>query len=485
MTDTNPRSSIRIVEAPSSQDKPTNQIPHTTPVTVFETFKVSYPEYKGNEQRFVAICKKINALVQQDRMEHRSLWDDFIIRHTMEYTQYLQTCALNAEDPLPYERFYRNEIEDPRFTKRIVTPKNLKEILGIGAQEDSMVSSQQQQHHHHPTQQPLTQQSPNQQRLFQRSLPYQPLNADLQDGSPIPAFKSSPKSTSVNASISKPPVLQPTVDLTNASDDEEPKQSMKRTRRSLPWEKSSQDVAPSPSPLRVPNLGNATSGHSLATSIKSMTKVPTSLNMSIPTGSSAKTDVSCSSPISPLPRTSSKIKPEFIRRTSQVGQRASKTPSKSASVSKPPSSDTGHASRDTRTSFSKGASFSKSITVNNEQQPIFAENPHHTQNETKKVSWKDPDNPFKQFAKAYTAIKPAKGNAFAMEQAKAVAAAKEKAKAKAKARDEVKQIVKEMEKAKEEKRGEEKTPTGSRGSSRGPRTRKPKHSNLNIVDWHL
>ena len=97
--------------------------------TLFEKFKQDYPEYMGNEKHFLTMCRKIDILVKQDRMEHRSLWDDFIIRQTMEYRQYLLRCSEQADDPMPYEKFYRDEIEEPHYTKRVVTPASLQEVI--------------------------------------------------------------------------------------------------------------------------------------------------------------------------------------------------------------------------------------------------------------------------------------------------------------------------------------------------------------------
>lgn len=96
---------------------------------VFLRFKAAYPDYLGTKEHFSGMCKRIHQLSQADRMEHKSLWDDFIVRHKTDYPQYCQRCMDNGEDPKPYERFYRDEIDEPEYTKRIVLPASLGKVV--------------------------------------------------------------------------------------------------------------------------------------------------------------------------------------------------------------------------------------------------------------------------------------------------------------------------------------------------------------------
>ena len=459
----NPQVFGQTVEVISPQKKLVDQPGLTTPVTVFERFKVAYPEYKGNEQRFVAICKKINALFQQDRMEHRSLWDDFIIRHTMEYSQYLQTCAENAEDPLPYERFYRNEIEDPRFTKRIVTPNTLKEILDIGDREDSVISTQQQQQRHlspqlHGTKSKhVLPQQPPQQHLLQSSR-----IAGLQSASPTPAFNSPPKPGPIAARSPKLPVPQATVDLTGDNDYEEPIRSPKKMRRSLPWKETTRDDSGSSSHTRGSSKPRGSiPAHPLSTPRGPTSKGLPAFKETRPANPGSKGGAANSSP---LPRTSIRLKPQFSPKFGQAAQESS-------------------------THVREGVTFSKPLTISDPQDPIALERDSgpdtknkmgektaeaaKPEDDTKKASWKDPDNPFKQFTKAYTSVRPAKGNSFAADKARA--------EVKDKARENVKNTVREMEKAKVQ----EKTNAKLDDVKVSSRPRKKVHGDLNILDWHL
>lgn len=111
--------------------------PSVTP-NLFDDFKATYPAYPGDMKHFAAICRKISQLVKDNRMEHQSLWDDFIVRHKIEYPGYLRRCAEEAEDAVPYEDFYQTEIEEPQYQKRVINRRNLEEALALVAQKPSV-----------------------------------------------------------------------------------------------------------------------------------------------------------------------------------------------------------------------------------------------------------------------------------------------------------------------------------------------------------
>lgn len=119
---------------------PLEKVKQKSPVqrqNVFDKFKKAYPAYSGDMKHFAAICRKISQLVQATRMEHQSLWDDFIVRHKIEYSQYLRRCAEEAEDAVPYEDFYQTEIEAPQYQKGVIGRRNLDEALALVAQKSS------------------------------------------------------------------------------------------------------------------------------------------------------------------------------------------------------------------------------------------------------------------------------------------------------------------------------------------------------------
>lgn len=108
-------------------------------ITIFDRFKLSYSEYSGNMQHFTAICSKLQKRVDAGRGLHQALWDDFILRHKIEYANYLQDCANKAEDPMPYDKFYEDEIDGARFINQVVTRKTLHEALALPPSNEKKV----------------------------------------------------------------------------------------------------------------------------------------------------------------------------------------------------------------------------------------------------------------------------------------------------------------------------------------------------------
>lgn len=143
---TEPASLDVPVPVTSMVTQPPNSVPMegtqgivpSAPASIYERFRAAYPAYSGDMKHFVAICRKISILLKSNRMEHQSLWDDFIVRHKVEYAHHLRQCAEDAEDSLPYEEFYHNNIEDPQHHRRIINRKNLDEALSLIEQAPSV-----------------------------------------------------------------------------------------------------------------------------------------------------------------------------------------------------------------------------------------------------------------------------------------------------------------------------------------------------------
>ncbi|MCJ1245222.1 hypothetical protein MMC30_002424 [Trapelia coarctata] len=133
----------KTVFGPEAHDQVERGLPPVSPAvpapaepaqqTILDRFRKAYPEYGGNDKQFTALCRKIYTLQNENRMLHKSLWDDFVIRHQKEYREYLARCADEAEDPMPYEIFYSAEIDEPKFMKRIISPANLAEAISSEA----------------------------------------------------------------------------------------------------------------------------------------------------------------------------------------------------------------------------------------------------------------------------------------------------------------------------------------------------------------
>ncbi|KAK3080354.1 hypothetical protein LTS18_002178 [Coniosporium uncinatum] len=100
-----------------------------TSSTPFATFKAAYPNYKGDIKHFQGQCRKIEQLRKDGKAPHRSLWDDYLIRHHQDYREYSIGCIDEAREPMVYETFYNEEIDEPKYTKRVLTPAMLTAIV--------------------------------------------------------------------------------------------------------------------------------------------------------------------------------------------------------------------------------------------------------------------------------------------------------------------------------------------------------------------
>ena len=96
---------------------------------LYSKFTEAYPNYTGDEKHFVGLCRMIDNLQKAEKMEHKSLWDDFIIRHKANYGKYIVRCSEEGDDPVPYIKFYHDHIDEPAYTKRIMEPGILKSAL--------------------------------------------------------------------------------------------------------------------------------------------------------------------------------------------------------------------------------------------------------------------------------------------------------------------------------------------------------------------
>lgn len=179
-----------------------------TNITMFDRFKLSYPEYLGTMQHFTAICSKLQKRIDAGRGLHQALWDDFIIRHKIEYANYLQDCANKAEDPMPYDKFYEDEIDGARFINQVVTRKTLHEALALLPSNDKEIKD------------------------IGR-------NSSLPASSRLDKSRHSPRKSQLGSRCASPQII----DLSE-------KRSEKSSRRSLPWlSPNSPKSTPHPKPL--------------------------------------------------------------------------------------------------------------------------------------------------------------------------------------------------------------------------------------------
>jgi hypothetical protein len=89
----------------------------------FQIFKGAYPQYTGDLKHFIKLCKQLQTV---QSTFPRILWDDFIVRHKIEYLPYATECLEEGEQPTPYVEFC-NEY-DVQYGKKIMTPAMIRQV---------------------------------------------------------------------------------------------------------------------------------------------------------------------------------------------------------------------------------------------------------------------------------------------------------------------------------------------------------------------
>lgn len=159
--------------------------------SVSDMFKAAYPEYRGTVKHFSNQCKLIERLDREDKMVSKSMWDDFIIRNQTDYKPYVSDCIDAGEEPMSYIRFYKDTIDHPIYTKKVVATRAvlLKALQELGVQPIAAEASplqppiwQDLQHTSHQSPSPLMQQPKYARLSYQppQQRPYSPLSPPTQ-----------------------------------------------------------------------------------------------------------------------------------------------------------------------------------------------------------------------------------------------------------------------------------------------------------------
>lgn len=85
-------------------------------------FSNAYPSYDGDLRHFKALCNRARS------SQHPFMWDDFVVRHRLDYAKHTTKSNEEGSDPIPYEQYYRDEVPDPAYTKRILTKTVLDSV---------------------------------------------------------------------------------------------------------------------------------------------------------------------------------------------------------------------------------------------------------------------------------------------------------------------------------------------------------------------
>ena len=349
---------------------PVDSVQTPAGINIFDRFKFTYPDFVGNMKQFIAICRKIQDLVQAGRGEHQALWDDFIVRHNTEYPKYLSRCTNEAEDPVPYDRFYRDQIEEPRYVKQIITRKTIDDVLILKARVSSNLSAGQQ-----PRYIPGNTSAP----------------ATLEKEKPTRSSNNSP-----NDPRQKSPLV--TIDLSAESDGLSQRdilpRSGKKSSRTIPWMPSdtpsstlplNQDIPLTPRVLPRTSRSYSHSRSNRPSQRKAVDFSFTQFHHSKTTAPEHSVNI---------------LKPSGATLSTKSLRESGPTPVDLA-VTGPPSTTDHPNARTTVDETSKD--------TNSKGNGVDAPDEW----------WKDKNSPFTSFARAYKAIQPGKGNSYATPEPKA------------------------------------------------------------------
>ena len=343
--------------------------PELTQQSIFGRFLQAYPAYKGNEKHLISMCRRISALERENRMEHKSLWDDFIIRHQIEYRAHLLNCARQVEDPIPYERFYRTEIESPLFTKRIITPATISDIIPLNTKEDNQFLS------------PVLSAAKDFIDLTEERLEKDASQSQHKASLPSPASSTARTSSTENGkSKALKPHIFPPQDLSQAVTENRTPRNSSQNLVFSPKTSHSSSILPTMRPFSVPK------SHLAASSAK-----PSTSSHLLPH------EASISPPTHHHPLGSSVLR---TRKSSQILQNTT------ASAEEEPSGDGPTSGSPTRPSTAKRRQL---LDVSLDKD---ARTRAHPSGSVPKPWYLDPQNPFKDFVRADASMRGGKGNGF-------------------------------------------------------------------------
>ncbi|KAL2013245.1 hypothetical protein VTN00DRAFT_770 [Thermoascus crustaceus] len=103
-----------------------NTDPLSKAQAIYNDFRYNYPCYQGDFTHFTKMCAKLQALRAKGQMQHSILWDDFVIRHLLDYPHYLRQCVAEVEEPQQYEDYFCFSFLKPSYKKRTLKPTDVE-----------------------------------------------------------------------------------------------------------------------------------------------------------------------------------------------------------------------------------------------------------------------------------------------------------------------------------------------------------------------
>ena len=92
---------------------------------VYKLFTHTYSDYAGDLKHFLGLCRQLEQLQKAGREPKASLWDDFVIKHKLEYIAYTSRCIEEGDDPITYARYFREHNKKRKHAACIVNPQTI------------------------------------------------------------------------------------------------------------------------------------------------------------------------------------------------------------------------------------------------------------------------------------------------------------------------------------------------------------------------
>jgi hypothetical protein len=123
-----------VAEGPQETREAAAAMRHNPDVNLFNDFREEYPEYTGDIEHFLNLCREIYFLDRDDEFSHWN-WDDYVIANRIRYAPYAEKAIVRGLSPLGYSEWYRRNTEHPQHIKGVLLPSVLSCMTIVRAEE--------------------------------------------------------------------------------------------------------------------------------------------------------------------------------------------------------------------------------------------------------------------------------------------------------------------------------------------------------------
>jgi hypothetical protein len=86
---------------------------------IYHDFRDEYADYTAPIEHFFNLCRLLRD--PKKLRVPQVVWDDFIVRHFVEYRPYIVECVMNGEKPMDYEEYY-DLVTSIKYPLKVMTP---------------------------------------------------------------------------------------------------------------------------------------------------------------------------------------------------------------------------------------------------------------------------------------------------------------------------------------------------------------------------